>query len=173
MQNSLIWMTNYLGLKAEVILVLLVYCEKIEKTNVAYIEKIAMSWAEKDINTLDSAQEEIERLTSSNDFVGIIMKMFEMKRRPTSKQLDIIEKWRAAGYARDMIHYAYEKTVENTGKLSFEYTDKVLASWKDSGFRSSEDVKRAESDFRKRKKAGSDSNDSFDAEKYNFVINNF
>ena len=173
MQNSLIWMTNYLGLKAEVILVLLVYCANIEKTNVAYIEKIASSWAEKDINTLSLAQEEIERLTSSNDYVGSIMKMFEMKRRPTTKQLDIIEKWRAAGYAKDMIHYAYEKTVENTGKLSFEYTDKVLSSWKDSGFRNADDVKRAESDYRKRKKSGTDSNETFDAEKYNFVINNF
>ncbi len=173
MQNSLIWMTNYLGLKAEVILVLLVYCVNIEKTNVAYIEKIAMSWSEKDINNLESAQEEIERLTSSNDYVGSIMKMFEMKRRPTTKQLDIIEKWRAAGYAKDMIHYAYEKTVENTGKLSFEYTDKVLASWKDSGFRNADDVKHAESDFRKRKKSGTETSETFDAEKYNFVINNF
>ncbi|MBR6070081.1 MAG: DnaD domain protein [Ruminococcus sp.] len=173
MQNSLIWMTNYLGLKAEVILVLLVYCANIEKTNVAYIEKIAVSWAEKDINTLSVAQEEIERLTSSNDYVGSIMKMFEMKNRPTTKQLDIIEKWRAAGYAKDMIHYAYEKTLENTGKVSFAYTDKVLASWKESGFRSSDDVKRAESDFRKRKKSGTDTNETFDAEKYNFVINNF
>lgn len=173
MQNSLIWMTNYLGLKAEVILVLLVYCVNIEKTNVAYIEKIAMSWSEKDINNLESAQEEIERLTSSNDYVGSIMKMFEMKRRPTTKQLDIIEKWRSAGYAKDMIHYAYEKTVENTGKLSFEYTDKVLASWKDSGFRNADDVKHAESDFRKRKKSGTETSETFDAEKYNFVINNF
>lgn len=173
MQNSLIWMTNYLGLKAEVILVLLVYCEKIEKTNVAYIEKIAMSWSEKDINNLDSAQEEIERLSSSNDYINIIMRMFDMKRRPTTKQLEIINKWREEKYSDDMIHYAYEKTVENTGKLSFEYADKVLISWKENGFRCSDDVKRAESDYRKRKKAGSDSNDSFDADKYNFVINNF
>lgn len=173
MQNSLIWMTNYLGLKAEVILVLLVYCEKIEKTNVAYIEKIAMSWSEKDINNLDSAQEEIERLSSSNDYINIIMRMFDMKRRPTTKQLEIINKWREEKYSDDMIHYAYEKTVENTGKLSFEYADKVLISWKENGFRCSDDVKSAESDYRKRKKAGSDSNDSFDADKYNFVINNF
>lgn len=173
MQNSLIWMTNYLGLKAEVILVLLVYCEKIEKTNVAYIEKIAASWAEKDINSLDAAQEEIERLTSSHDFVAVIMKMFEMKRRPTSKQLEIIEKWRSAGYSRDLILYAYEKTIENTDKLSFEYMNKILVSWSESGFRSGEDVKRAESEYRKRKKSGSDGSESFDADKYNFVINNF
>lgn len=173
MQNSLIWMMNYLGLKAEVILVLLVYCEEIEKTNVAYIEKIAVSWAEKGINAFDVAQEEVERLKSSNDYIGVIMKMFEMKRRPTTKQLEIIEKWRSTGYARDLIHYAYEKTIENTGKLSFEYADKVLTSWNDNGFRSSDDVKRAESDYRKRKKSGSDTTGTFDADKYSFLINNF
>lgn len=173
MQNSLIWMTNYLGLKAEVILVLLIYCVNNEKTNVAYIEKIAINWSEKDINTLETAQEEIERLTKSNDYISIIMKMFEMKRRPTTKQLEIIEKWRAAGYSNELIHYAYEKAVENTGKLSFEYIDKVLISWKENGFKSNDDVKRAESEYRKRIKSNSESNDTFDAEKYNFVINNF
>ena len=106
MQNSLIWMTNYLGLKAEVILMLLVYCVKIEKTNVAYIEKIAMAWSENDINSIDAAQDEIERLTSSNDYLGSIMKLFELKCRPTSKQLEIIEDWRKADYNRDLIHYA-------------------------------------------------------------------
>lgn len=172
MQNSLIWMTNYLGLKAEVILMLLVYCVKIEKTNVAYIEKIAMTWSEKDINSIDAAQDEIERLTSSNDYVGGIMKLFELKCRPTSKQLEIIEDWRKADYNRDLIHYAYEKSIENTNKVSFAYINKVLMSWSENGYKTSDDVKRAESDYRKRKKSGSE-NDSFDADKYNFVINNF
>ncbi len=173
MQNSLIWMTNYLGLKAEVIMTLLVYCEKIEKTNAGYIEKIAISWAEKDINTLDSAQEEIERLSRSHDYIANIMKMFEMKRRPTAKQLEIIDQWRTDGYSSELIHYAYEKTIEQIDKLSFEYINKILISWSGSGYRTVNDVKQAENDFKKNKKPSQNNSDDFDADKYSFVINNF
>lgn len=170
MQNSLIWMSNYLGLKAEVILTLLVYCEKIEKTNVAYIEKIAASWAEKDINTLEAAQDEIVRLSSSHDFVNTVMKLFDMKRRPTTKQSEMIEQWRAAGYSSELIRLAYERTIEQIDKLSFEYINKILISWKESGLSSPDDVKRTESEFRKNKKSGGP--EGFDADKYSFVINN-
>ncbi len=173
MQNSLIWMTNYLGLKAEVIMTLLVYCEKIDKTNAAYIEKIAMSWAEKDINTLEAAQEETERLSSSHDYISNIMKMFEMKRKPTAKQLEVIQQWRSANYSSELIHYAYEKTIEQIDKLSFEYINKILMSWSSSGYKTVDDVKRAESEFKKSKKSTQSSSDDFDAEKYSFAINNF
>lgn len=170
MQNSLIWMSNYLGLKAEVILTLLVYCEKIEKTNVAYIEKIAVSWSEKDINTLEAAQDEIVSLSGSHDFVNTVMKLFDMKRRPTTKQSEIIEQWRAAGYSSELIRLAYERTIEQIDKLSFEYINKILISWKENGLSSPDDVNRAENEFRKNKKSGG--SESFDADKYSFVINN-
>ena len=178
MQNSLIWMTNYLGLKAEVILTLLMYCKQHDKTNVAYMEKIAVTWAEKEINSLEAAQEETERLSGSNDFVNVIMKLFEMKRKPTTKQLEIAEQWRTANYSPELIHYAYEKTIEQIDKLSFEYINRILTSWAESGFKTEDDVKRYESEYKKNKKQNNSGNsvnsgsDSFDTDKYSFVINN-
>ncbi len=171
MQNSLIWMHNYLGLKKEVILTLLVYCQSIEKTNSAYIEKIAWSWSEKDINTLSIAQEEVERLTNSHNFVSKIMNAFEMKRRPTTKQLEMIEQWRSEGFSVELIHLAYEKTIENIDKLNFDYLNKILLSWKESGYATVADVQNAETDFRRRRK-NEQKSDDFDMEKYKFVINN-
>lgn len=174
MQNSLIWMYNYLGLKKEVIITLLFYCVSIEKTNAAYIEKIAWSWSEKDINTLESAQEEVERMSGSHSFVETIMKLFEMKRRPTTKQLELVEQWRVAGYDTELIRYAYEKTIENIDKLNFDYINKILLSWKDSGFTTVRDVNKAEDEFQRNKKKSSPSSgsDDFDVEKYKILINN-
>ena len=105
--NSIIWMYEYLGLKKEVIITLLTYCTSIEKTNTAYIEKIAADWAENDINSMSAAQDEIQRLTSARDYTARIMKLFEMTRRPTSKQDDFIKQWKNAGYELEIIHYAY------------------------------------------------------------------
>lgn len=173
-QNSLIWMFSYLGLKKEVIITLLAYCASIDKTNAGYIEKIAADWSENEINDLTAAQEEVSRLNESRNYISQIMRTFEMKRRPTSKQMEIISQWKNIGFNMDLIHYAYEKTIERIDKLSFEYINRILLSWRDSGFSTVQDVKSAEADYKKNKKSGSkDSGDDFDVDKYKIFINNF
>ncbi|MGN0576220.1 MAG: DnaD domain protein [Ruminococcus sp.] len=173
-QNSLIWMFSYLGLKKEVIITLLAYCASIDKTNAGYIEKIAADWSENEINDLTAAQEEVSRLNESRNYISQIMRTFEMKRRPTSKQMEIISQWKNIGFNIDLIHYAYEKTIERIDKLSFEYINRILLSWRDSGFSTVQDVKNAEADYKKNKKSGSkDSGDDFDVDKYKIFINNF
>ncbi len=173
-QNSLIWMFSYLGLKKEVIITLLAYCASIDKTNAGYIEKIAADWSENEINDLTAAQEEVSRLNESRNYISQIMRTFEMKRRPTSKQMEIISQWKNIGFNMDLIHYAYEKTIERIDKLSFEYINRILLSWRDSGFSTVQDVKNAEADYKKNKKSGSkDSGDDFDVDKYKIFINNF
>ena len=173
--NSIIWMYDHLGLKKEVIITLLTYCASIEKTNTAYVEKIAADWAENDINSMSAAQEEIERLSASRDYITGIMKIFEMTRRPNTKQAEFIQQWKNAGFDLDLIHYAYEKTIEQINKLSFDYINKILVSWKGSGFRTANDVKVAETDIRKKKKSSSSKNEGSDPdiEEYKSVINKF
>lgn len=172
-QNSLIWMYNYLGLKKEVILTLVQYCITIEKTNSGYIEKIACKWAENDINSLDAAQEEVQRLTHCNDFIGAIMKKFEMNRRPTTKQSEFISSWQKEGFSIDLIGYAYEKTIEQINKLSFEYINKILMSWKESGFTTVRSVRDSEISYKKNKKETQSTSGVSDVDKYKVVINKF
>ncbi len=172
-QNSLIYIHNFLGLSAEVITTLLFYCKNINKTNPAYIEQIAHSWSENDITTLAAAEEDVQRMSQSHDFTGKIMKMFEMNRRPTSKQAEFVEEWRKNGYSDELIKLAYEKTVERINKLSFAYINKILTSWKESGLKTASDVERAESEYKKNGNIGKNSKGSSDIEKYNVVINKF
>ena len=172
MQNSLIWIHEYLGLKKEVIITLLFYCLKIGKTNSSYIEKIACSWAENEINTLSAAEEEVQHLTLMSDYVGMVMKAFEMNRRPTTKQTEFIEKWREAGLGTELLRYAYEKTVEQIDKLSFSYINKILMTWRENGFNSVKDVNDNENSYKHKKSylKSNEINDP-DIEKYNSVIN--
>ena len=173
MQNSLIWMMTYLGLKSEVIIILLNYCTMIGKNHPKYIEEIAASWSEKEINTLELAQEEVGRMTESRNFTNRIMKLFEMNRRPTARQQEFIEGWRNLGLSDDLLRLAYERTIEQIDKLNFDYINKILNSWKENGLASPEAVKEAESGFRKNKKQdGKSSSDGFDADKYKVLVNN-
>ena len=172
-QNLLIWMYDYLGLKKEVIIILISHCKSVDKTNPSYIEKVAVDWADNDINDLQKAQSEVQRITVTNDYTGKIMKMFEMTRRPTSKQAEFIEQWRSRSIDAELIRYAYEKTIEQINKLSFDYINKILLSWCDSGYMSVQQVREAESDYRSSKKKAAKPASDPDVDKYKVVINKF
>lgn len=172
-QNSLIWMYSYLGLKKEVIITLIAYCVSIEKTNAGYIEKIACSWSENEINTLDAAQNEVTRMKKSREYTTKIMRIFEMNHRPTTKQEEYIKQWKNIGFSMELIQYAYEKTIEQINKLSFAYINKILISWRDSGFSTVTHVKNAESDYQKKKISSGNGQSDFDVDKYKSLINKF
>ena len=172
-QNMLISLYDEYGLKKEVIITLIGYCKNIDKTHPAYIEKIAIDWSESEIDTLEKAQTEVERMTRCHDFTGKIMKSFEMNRRPTAKQAEFIEEWRNSGFDIDVIHYAYEKTIEQINKLSFDYINKILLSWKDSGFTSVKQIRDAENDYKNDKKKSAKPTSETDIGKYEAFINNF
>lgn len=144
-QRSLVWMFSYLNLPGEVILMLLSYCVSIEKYSISYVEAIAISWVDKGIITLELAEEETERLRQSHTYTGQLCRMLEMKRKPTSKQMEFMDKWRNAGYSMELLHCAYEITVENTEKLNFPYMDKILESWAGEGITTPEQARERRS----------------------------
>lgn len=125
-QRSLLWLHSYLNIRSEVILTLLGYCISIDKYNMAYVEAIAISWAQKDILTLAQAEEEVERMKAEHTYTTDLMRLFEMKRRPTTKQKAFMEQWQAAGYPMELLKYAYEVTIENIETLNFKYMNTIL-----------------------------------------------
>jgi len=171
--NSMIWMYDHLGLKKEVIITLISYCASIEKINTAYMEKIASVWAENDINTINAAQDEIQRMTASKEYSAKIAKLFQMQSRPTTKQNEFIQQWKNADISLELIKLAYEKTMEQINKLNFNYINKILLSWQSSGFKTVQDVQAAESEYKKKKAGNKSEPDDTDIEKYNSVINKF
>lgn len=132
-QRSLLWMRDYLGLEPDVILMLLGYCNTIQKPHVRYVEAIALRWHEEGITTLTEAQEEVRRMTERQSFTHAVMRAFDMKRKPVSKQQEFIDSWKQRGYALELITYAYEKTILAIDKLSFAYINTILESWAAAG----------------------------------------
>ena len=43
--------------------------------------------------------------------------MFELRQNPTTNQQKFISQWQTDGYSTALIHYAYEKTVEQINKV--------------------------------------------------------
>ena len=130
-QRSLIWLHDYLGFTADVILMLLSYCVSQDKKSVGYIEKVALSWNEAGISTLDDAQAEISRLEEAKGYEARIIKVFGLQRpAPTSSQKAHIEKWQSSGFSVELLEYACEKAIDAGKTLTFGYVNGILNNWK-------------------------------------------
>ena len=85
-QRTLIWLNEYHSLGSDILLMLIEFCKTINKTNIGYIEKIAVSWSENEITTHERADAEIKRLQIYNSLEGRIKTKLELNRALTRNE---------------------------------------------------------------------------------------
>lgn len=139
-QKSLVWMHDSNNIGSDIILTVLLYCKSVDKSSVTYAESIITAWWNDGIRTLPQVTSAINDMEHRRSFTGHIRKAFEMNRKPTPKQQEYIDAWQDKQIPLELITYAYEKTVENTDKLSFPYLDSILSRWMAAGYRTRTDV---------------------------------
>lgn len=144
-QAVLLMMHDAYGLPVEVIVTIIEYCVSVGKTSTSYIAKIGKDWGEKEIDTLEKADEIINELKT----VDSIWNEFRLRTgistpRPTSAQIKYLSRWKNEyGFSVDMIYLAYEETANNINKVSFQYMDKILKNWFKEGLSTPSDVAKA------------------------------
>lgn len=141
----LVSISEGLGVDDEYILSLLAYCKKIDKCNMRYVEKTAISLYDKGICTANQLDEYLKEVDMMASVEGKIRRIFGIGERAfTSKESKYVNDWvNVYGFDFEMIKCAYEETVNNTSKPSMSYAGKVLENWFSEGLRTPEDVKRA------------------------------
>ncbi|MBE6782464.1 MAG: DnaD domain protein [Ruminococcaceae bacterium] len=144
-QSVLLMMHDSYGLPVEVIVTILEYCASVGKTSTAYISKIGKDWSEKEIDTLEKADEMINELKSVDGLWNDLrVKTGISNPRPTSAQMKYLNQWKNHyGFSIDMIYLAYEESANNIQKISFPYMDKVLNNWFKDGIKTIDDVDKA------------------------------
>lgn len=129
--QTLIALVDHYGLPAGVALMLLSYCFKVGKTSPNYIESTAAGWSEDGIDSIDKADARIRTLEKNNDIEARIRKEFGIGNEFTPKQKTLLRVWvEDWSFSEEMIRLAVSITLENTGKLSMNYTNKILENWK-------------------------------------------
>ena len=117
-----------------------------------YIQKVALSWADEHITTVDQA---CNSSAFYNKTCYSILNAFGIKGRgPASAELDYIRKWLEDGnFELDLIlkHATAPSAIHQP---SFEYTDKILENWKTGNVRTLADVERLDSAFEQEKTGG-------------------
>lgn len=143
-QRTLIWLSDYYSLGTDILLMLIEFCKSINKTNIGYVERIAVSWYEKDITTHERADAEIKRLQIYSSLEGRIKTRLELNRALTPKEKEIVGEWAASGVTIELIELAYERTVQATGKAAFPYMKKIIENWLANNIRTPADAEKYE-----------------------------
>ncbi len=119
---------DWLKLPIDVIVMLLEHCTSIKKMDLRYIEKVAITWADKGIDNFEKANVYIKgqaKLARAEKKVKRIMQI--SGRDLTELETEFVRTWLQDYKATEAkIKEAYEITVINTGKMNFKYMDAVL-----------------------------------------------
>lgn len=142
--NALYTLYDHIGLPASVIAELLEYCEEAGKKGSQYLYTTGAAWAQEGVDTADAAAEKIAALKRAKDLEGRVVSALGLGRVLSGKERAFLQTWsQSFGYGLEEIVYAFETTVDNTGKVSFSYMNKILQSSFESGCRSAQEMREA------------------------------
>lgn len=134
--ETIVWLISYAGIAPEVLITVIAYCASINKKSFFYIRKTALEWLENGIDTIEAAEERMRVLEEAKTWEGEVKRVLEIYGRSlVGKEKEFCESWRLYNISPELIHFAYEKCIEKTAKLSFPYINKILLSWHQKGIK--------------------------------------
>ena len=163
--SVLISLYDWAGLSVDIILMIVSYCASINKTNMRFVEKLALDWIDKGIDSHEEVANHIMQLTEKNTNESAVKSTFGIYNRSlTTKEKNFIHSWFVdMRFDIEMIKLAYDKTIDATNNMSFGYINKILTSWSEKGIRTPvqvEEEQKKYTDFCKNQS----SNPSYDLE---------
>ena len=144
-QSTLLMLHDSFGLPVEVILMLVGYCVSIGKSSFVYISKVGRDWGEKEIDSIEKADEQITHLRSCGEMWNELRRLAGIATpQPTNTQMKYLDCWKnELKFDVEMIFLAYEEMANNCAKISFPYIDRVLKNWSRDGIKTPDDVENA------------------------------
>lgn len=161
--QTVIALVDHFGIPAMAAAMLLKYCFKIGKTTPSYINTVAKSWSDDEINTIELADARISAMEKQNSVEEALREAMELKSKLTPEQRRFIAVWTEDwGFNTEMIMLAYDITVNSTGKASFAYANKILENWNNAGIKTRADAEQQNTARRQKNTEPSTANSSFD-----------
>ncbi len=152
--KTLFGIYDYLALPADVIFMLIGYCIDVFREkygpgrlpSMRSIEKEAYSWANREIITIEQADEYIRTAAERRSRAGEVKTAMGLGSRvltPTERKYML--SWFDMGFDNETILIAYDRTVTNTGALKWGYMNKIILSWHEKGIHSAAEVAERDS----------------------------
>lgn len=124
------------------------YAASVGKVSMRYIERVALDWSDREIDTYEKAETYIKELEQNDKKTRKIRTMLGIQgHAPSATEKKYINSWIEKDISLDLIPLAYDKTIVKSGKLSWAYMNKILLSWQEQGIKTEKDVEKADAAF--------------------------
>lgn len=135
------WQKEF-GFSSELILILMEYCISKGKSDPRYIEKVALSWHDLKITTIEQAQSLIKKTEDKWLNIRKILTYLGINNSDIMKpQQDLIEKWLLIyKFPNEIILKACDICFERLNRADFKYIDGILTNWNKNNIKTLEDI---------------------------------
>lgn len=117
-----------LNFSIDLIEYLIEYCVDNGHRTFHYIETVALNWADSGIQTVEEAKS--NTLLYSKNYFSILNAFGIKGRNPAPAEIAYMKRWiEEYGFSLDIIIEACNRTICNTHKPDFKYTDTILSNW--------------------------------------------
>ena len=159
-----------LHMSTDLIEYLIEYCVENGHKSMHYIRKVALSWHERKISTVEEAK--AGTLTYNRNCYSVLNAFGIKGRSPAAAELSYIKKWNEEyGFSLDIIVEACNRTINAIHQPSFDYADSILRDWAGKNVHHLEDIKALDAGFLKEKERRKKASAKSSASKNKF--NNF
>ena len=150
--NTVFFWYDSLKFSGELIEYLVEHCITNGHSSLRYMDKVALSWMEEGIDTIEKAKEHIS--IHSKTYYSI-MKAFGISgRNLADSEMAFVTKWaKEFGFDMDIILEACKRTISATQKPSFEYADTILTNWHNQGVHTQKDIAVVDENYNKTKRS--------------------
>lgn len=141
-----------LAMSTDLIEYLIEYCVENNHKSFHYIKKVALSWHEQKITTVEAAK---NNTVLYNKNCYCVLNAFGIKgRAPAAPEIAFIKRWNDEYcFSLDIILEACTRTMNSIHKPDFNYTESILKRWFEKGVRSMADITALDADYIKEKEA--------------------
>lgn len=137
--TRILYFYEELHFSADLIEYLIEYCVSKGSKSIRYMEKVALAWAQSGISTVKMAKQETN--TFSKHYFSVLKAFGITSRNPVESEIQMIDRWmKDYGFTTDIILEACTRTINQTGKPSFQYADGILGAWHKNGVLSFSDI---------------------------------
>lgn len=165
---TLLMIHDDFGLPSDVIIMLLQYAASLGKANMRYIEKVAIDWADQEINTHEKAEEKLQSLAQSRKAWRFVEQALGIPdRAPSRKEEQFAVLWvQDWEFSADMLREAYDRVIDSTGKFSSSYMNRILERWYHNHITTTKQAQEEKEERAAVRKKGKNNKLTFDIDEY-------
>jgi DnaD/phage-associated family protein len=134
-----------LALPPEVIVMLISYCRTEFGGNVGFraIEREAQEWYDREIMTLEQAEQWLRRLEERKSVIGQFQRQLKIESLSPTAQ-NYLKQWMDMGYGLEELMIAGDRTITQTGRLHWKYMDSIVRSWNTKGLHTAQEIQQGD-----------------------------